>query len=222
VSGTSFKFLTEQLFISCRRKLETLDSWKVKINTLSRWTHGPKNKKTLIVVKYKVGDSSQSSWPSGQYYCRLAMVWDNFLGFKWLVVWWQSVKKLCLHHPKKKERYNKVAHQYPRLVVCRFSMYEQSSESLSGGIVTARQLCTPLQIGELVWNIVWVFSWLGLARTPPWGCGLAPVRLELWSRSWHGWFLEQSFLVRTRKLCSRNQPCHERDHSSKRDRSLSG
>jgi len=25
---------------------------------------------------------------------------------------------------------------------------------------------------------------------------------------------------RTRKLCSRNQPCHKRDHSSKRDRSL--
>jgi len=25
---------------------------------------------------------------------------------------------------------------------------------------------------------------------------------------------------RTRKLCFRNQPCHERDHSSKRDRSL--
>ena len=31
---------------------------------------------------------------------------------------------------------------------------------------------------------------------------------------------ETTASFRTRKLCSRNQPCHERDHISKRDRSL--
>ena len=70
------------------------------------------------------------------------------------------VMKLGLRHPRKKERCNKVGHQCPGLAVCRFNMYERSSKSFPGNIVTARQSRIPLRVGELVWSIAWDSSWL--------------------------------------------------------------